>query len=129
MWDSTLLVVTSDNGGDCDIGRWWCDGAHKDFCAQDPSPCGAHKAQDCTHEPDVPPAPKTNFDMFGPSNNYPCARNGLTRAVHVCPDCALTVPPAGCGAGSVSLGTVGLALSRLCPADSSQKRCEARART
>ena len=71
MWESTLLVVTSDNGGDCDIGRWWCDGAHKDFCAQDPSPCGAHKAQDCTHEPDVPPAPKTNFDMFGPSNNYP----------------------------------------------------------
>jgi len=76
-------------GGDCDIGRWWCDGAHKDFCAQDPSPCGAHKAQDCTHEPDVPPAPKTNFDMFGPSNNYPCGFISSCASVSVC---ALTVP-------------------------------------
>ena len=36
---------------------------------------------------------------------------------------------AGCGAGSVSLGTAALALSRLCPVDLSQKRCEATAPT
>ena len=44
MWNSSLIILTSDNGGDCDDHSWWGGDDQK---------------------------PPTNFDRYGPSSNYP----------------------------------------------------------